>query len=398
MTTRILCVDDDANILLGYQRTLRKQFQIEVAQGGEEGLAAVRSQGPYAVIVADMRMPGMNGVELLAQVREIAPDTVRMMLTGNADQQTAVQAVNEGQIFRFMTKPCEPQDFAAALEAGLVHYRLVTAERELLSKTLSGSVKMLTDLLALASPTAFGRASRLREPVRKMAHILGEDELWMIEIAAMLSQIGCVAIPEEVLARQLRGEELSRSEREALAAHPLVGRDLLKKIPRLEGIAEIIGYQEKCFDGSGTPADGRRGKAIPGGSRILKVALDYDVLASRGSTPEMAVGELTHRRGWYDPDVVAALQKVVNVTKAYAVREVKLDQLRDGTFLAADLKSMQGTLLCAEGAEVNPALRLRLRNFACNLGLCGSIKVFMPSEQVPEDTANLERTESGRIK
>ena len=106
MTTRILCVDDDSNILLGYQRALRKQFQIEVALGGEEGLAAVRNQGPYAVIVADMRMPGMDGVELLAKVREIAPDTVRMMLTGNADQQTALEAVNQGHIFRFMTKPC----------------------------------------------------------------------------------------------------------------------------------------------------------------------------------------------------------------------------------------------------------------------------------------------------
>ena len=205
----------------------------------------------------------------------------------------------------------------------------------------------------------------------------------MIEIAAMLSQVGCVAIPEDVLARQFRGEDLSRSEQESLAAHPLVGRDLLEKIPRLEGVAEIVGYQEKRFDGSGTPPDARCGKAIPAGSRILKVALDYDCLACGGSTPEMAVGELLHRPGWYDPDVVAALQKALNVTRAHVVREFKLDQLRDGMFLAADLKSRQGTLLCAKGAQINPALRLRLRNFACNLGLCGSVKVFMPLDQGP---------------
>jgi response regulator RpfG family c-di-GMP phosphodiesterase len=398
MTTRILCVDDDSNILLGYQRTLRKQFQIEVALGGAEGLAAVRDQGPYAVIVADMRMPGMNGVELLAKVREIAPDTVRIMLTGNADQQTALEAINEGHIFRFMTKPCPPQDFADALQAGLLQYRLIAAERELLSKTLSGCVKILTDVLALISPTAFGRASRIREPARKMAEILGENELWMIEIAAMLSQVGCVAIAEDVVARQFRGEDLSRSEREAFAAHPLVGRDLLKKIPRLEGVAEIIGCQEQRFDGSGTP-DGRCGKAIPAGSRILKVAVDYDSLVSGGSSPEMAMGEILHRPGWYDPDVVVALQKALNVTKAHVIRAVTLDQLRDGMFLAADLKTIQGTLLCGKGTEVNPVLRLRLRNYACNLGLRGSIEVFVPFDQAHEEARVLERarTLDGRM-
>jgi response regulator RpfG family c-di-GMP phosphodiesterase len=394
MTTRILCVDDDLNILSGYQRALRRQFQIEVALGGEEGLTAVRDQGPYAVIVADMRMPGMDGIELLAKVREISPDTIRMMLTGNSDQQTAMKAVNKGQIFRFMTKPCSPEDFAGALQAGVYQYRLVTAERELLTKTLSGSVKMLTDVLSLVSPTSFGRSSRIREPVRKMAQVLGDDELWMIEIAAMLSQVGCVAIPEDVLARQCRGEELSRSEHDAFAAHPLVGQDLLKNIPRLEGVAEIIAYQEKRFNGAGTPPDERCGKAIPAGSRILKVALDYDSLTSKGCTPEIALSELQHRSGWYDPDVVAALQKALNVTGTHVIREVALDGLRDGAILAADLKSIQGTLLCAKGTEVTRVLRLRLRNYACNLGFRGPIKVYMPLDQANPSAPLLDREQA----
>ena len=144
-------------------------------------------------------------------------------------------------------------------------------------------------LLSLVSPTAFSRASRVRGLVRQMAEALGEEEMWMVEIAAMLSQVGCVAIPEETLARLYRGEQLSRNEAEEFAAHPLVGRDLLKNIPRLEGVAEIIGYQEKRFDGTGTPPDARRGKSIPLGSRILKVALDFDALVSTGSTHAMAV-------------------------------------------------------------------------------------------------------------
>ena len=300
MTKRILCVDDDSNILLGYQRALRK-YQIEVALGADEALAAITSRGPYAVVVSDMRMPRMNGVELLARVKDIAPDTVRMMLTGNSDQETALEAVNEGHIFRFMTKPCPADVFGKTLEAGLAQYRLIVAERELLSNTLGGSIKMLTDVLSLVCPTAFGRASRVRGLARKMAQALGENELWVIEIAAMLSQIGCVAIPEETLARFYRGEELSRSEAEEFAVHPLVGRDLLQNIPRLEAVAEVVAYQEKRFDGQGPPPDDRRGTAIPLGSRILKVALDFDSLVSAGGTHAMAVAELKTSCGLVRP-------------------------------------------------------------------------------------------------
>ena len=162
MTEKILCVDDDPNILLAYQRALRKRFHIDSALSGGEALEAIANRGPYAVLVADMRMPEMNGVELLKRVKENAPDTVRMMLTGSADQQTALEAINEGHIFRFMTKPCPPKMLAKVLEAGLVQYRLIMAERDLLTKTLSGSIKMLTEVLSLASPMAFGRASRVR--------------------------------------------------------------------------------------------------------------------------------------------------------------------------------------------------------------------------------------------
>ncbi len=308
MTERILCVDDEPNILLGYQRSLRKRYTIEVALGSQEGLSAVRDQGPYAVIVVDMRMPGMTGAELLSNVRVIAPDTVRMMLTGNSDQQTALAAVNEGQIFRFMTKPCPPEEFATALEAGLTQYRLIVAERELLTKTLGGSIKMLTDVLSLVNPTAFGRASRVRGLVRRLAASLGEQSIWMIEIGAMLSQIGCVAIPDEILARLYRGEKLSAKDEQAFAAHPQIGHDLLKSIPRLEGVAEIIGYQDHRFSGEGRPPGTRQGESIPLGSRILKCVLDFDALTMAGTLPDVAVAELLRRPGWYDPKVLTALR------------------------------------------------------------------------------------------
>ena len=394
MNERILCVDDDPNILQAYQRALRKRLNIEPALGGEEALAAVVDHGPYAVVVADMRMPGMNGVQLLAKVKEIAPDTVRMMLTGNADQQTALEAVNEGQIFRFMTKPYSPEDFAKALEAGIAQYRLITAEHELLSKTLSGSVKMLTDILSLASPAAFGRASRVRRLASQLASQLRLENSWQIEVGAMLSQIGCVAVPEEILDKAYQGKELSRKELETFQAHPLVGRELISHIPRLQEVAEIIAYQDQQFDGGGFPPDGKRGKAIPAASRVLKVAIDFDALASSGTTNDLALAEMngSDRQGWYDPAVLEALRKILAIAEIQVVREVSVHDLIDGAIIANNVSSLQGMLLCAKGQEVTPSLRARLKNYIANLGIQGSIKIMVPKETVDRDAVASEKS------
>src|ERR687883_1975197 len=130
MAEKILCVDDEVNVLSAYQRSLRKDFDIHVANGGREGLETIKKNGPFAVIVSDMRMPEMDGVQFLARAKELAPESIRIMLTGNSDQQTAMEAVNEGHIFRFLTKPCPPEMLAKALTAGLEQYQLVRAERE----------------------------------------------------------------------------------------------------------------------------------------------------------------------------------------------------------------------------------------------------------------------------
>jgi len=140
MSVKILCVDDESNVLEAYQRNLRKRFTIDTALGGEPALALIASQGPYAVIVTDMQMPGMDGVEFLTRAQQKAPDTVRLMLTGNADQKTAVEAVNKGHVFQFLNKPCPPEMLAVALENGIKQYRLITAEREVLEYTLNGSI------------------------------------------------------------------------------------------------------------------------------------------------------------------------------------------------------------------------------------------------------------------
>ena len=242
MSEKILCVDDEPNVLQALRRQLRRQFRIETVPGGAEGLEAIAADGPFAVIVSDMRMPGMDGVQFLSAVKERAPESVRVMLTGNADQQTAINAVNEGNIFRFLTKPCPPEVLAKTLATGVRQYQLVTAEKELLEKTLQGSVKVLTDVLSLTNPIAFGRATRVRKLVNELCKELKVNRLWEYEIAAMLSQIGCVTIPSDMLGRVYEGQALDTEEAKMFEGHPTVGRDLVANIPRLENVAEFIAY------------------------------------------------------------------------------------------------------------------------------------------------------------
>jgi FixJ family two-component response regulator/GGDEF domain-containing protein len=131
---KVLFVDDEMSALDGFRRILRHEFQVSTAEGGEKGLAMMQRMGPFAVVVSDMRMPGMNGAEFLAKAREKAPDTVRMLLTGHADLDTAIEAVNQGNIFRFLTKPCEKDVLVKAIQSGVAQYRATAADKEVVKK------------------------------------------------------------------------------------------------------------------------------------------------------------------------------------------------------------------------------------------------------------------------
>jgi len=382
MTDKILFVDDDTEILAAFQRQLRKRFHIETALGGREGLKAVMNRGPYAVIVSDLRMPGMDGIQFLSRSREIAPDSVRMMLTGYAELQTAIDAVNQGNIFRFLTKPC-PQDLLVdVLAAGIKQYRLVTAERELLEKTLWGSIKVLTEVLGLLNPEAFGLSSRIKRYVREIALHMGVAGVWRLETAAMLSQIGCVILPDETLGKLYRGEELTKEEGHLMDMHPNIASDLLVNIPRMQEVAEIIAYQGKRFDGSGMPPDSRKGEDIPLGARVLKVVLDFDILEASGTPKSEAFLQLKQRLGWYDPSVLAALEAVVGVDeKKYEIRVVKAQGLMENMILAEDVRTSEGILLISKGHEISRPLLQRLNNFARISRIKEPIRVIVPLDR-----------------
>lgn len=375
---KILFVDDDHNVLDAFRRNFRKMYDLETATGAREAAKIIARKGPFAVVVSDMRMPGVDGVQFLTRLKEMAPDTVRIMLTGYADVQSSIAAVNEGNVFRFLTKPCSSQQMQKTLEDALRQYRLVIAEKQLLEQTLGGSIKMLTELLALVNPEAFGRANRIHRHVRQMALHLGLTKTWEIENAALLSQIGCMLLPRETIKKLAHGGELSGEEKQVYDMHPLIAADLLGHIPRLEGVREMIAYQEKRFDGHGTPIGGKAGAEIPLGGRILKILVDFDQLEATGKTPAQILAEMKSRKGWYDPMVLEVLEKVLGWKSGFQLREARLEELENGMILAGDVVSLRGMLLVAKGQEVTPVLTTRLRTFAGIGGVQEPIKVLVP--------------------
>ena len=383
MDEKILCVDDELNILLALQRQLRKQFHMESALGADKALAAIRSSGPYAAVVSDLQMPGMNGLELLARVKELAPDTVRIMLTGQADLETAIAAVNQGNIFRFLTKPCSADELAATLEAAVEQHRLLTAERQILENTLRGCVKVLTDVLSLVHPAAFSRANRIHRYIRHMAAELRLANQWQFEIAALLSQIGCITIEPGMLDRVYTGAELSAEEEKLFAAHPAAGRDLLANIARLQPVAYMVAGQNLPYtEPQFLPASISREAALTG-ARLLHAALDFDRLVTRGLPHAHALAELRKREREYDPACLEALATFVPPEDEMEVRILKCAELGPAMVVDQDVRSQGGLLLLARGQEVTLSVLSRLRSFAARVGIAEPIRVLVARRDVP---------------
>lgn len=387
----ILLVDDEPNLLSALERRLRGRFRLETFSHPREALEAIKAKGPYGVVVSDLRMPDMNGTELLKKIRELAPDTVRIMLTGYADVDTAIEAVNEGNVFRFLTKPCPSEVLEKTLEAGLRQYRLVRAERELLEQTLKGSIRVLTELLCLVQPEAFERSTRIARLAVQVARAMDLEQVWKVETAALLSQIGWATFPEELLGKLNQQVELSPEEQHLFERHPFVASNLIGHIPRLGEIAEIISLQEKRFDGSGFPEGPLSGEEIPVEARILKVLLDFDVLAQMGRSGEEALETLRSRTGWYDPTVLTALDAVLHASTRYVVKALHVADLAPGMILGEDVRSKEGTLLLAKGRHVTQPILERLSAVARAYGLEEPLRMLVPMEWVIQGKAEGSR-------
>jgi response regulator RpfG family c-di-GMP phosphodiesterase len=350
----------------------------------------LQAEGPFAVVIADFRMPEMDGIQFLSRVKEVSPDTVRIMLTGQADLNTAIDAVNSGHIFRFLTKPCPADTLTDTIQTGIRQYRLINAEQDLLEKTLNRSVRLLTEVLSLADPVAFNRTLNIRRIASHIARQLKLSDAWQIELAAMLSQMGCVVLPAGLLEKVNSGEALSFSEQSMYSSHPFIGYRLLQNIPRLEAIALMIKNQQKRYDEYGSTQAAISEAKTNLGAQILKVAIDYDRLLLGGATHTQAVKTLMERNGEYNPKVVEALEKGELPDEALTVMLTDADGLLRGMVLDEDLCAKDGEVLFKKHQEVTQTMIERVRLVQHGKGIIEPIRVYTIEKRNGRDSQRPE--------
>ncbi|WP_085579273.1 HD domain-containing phosphohydrolase [Thalassospira mesophila] len=371
-TNKILFVDDDQNLLRGVQRNMRGKFDLSVAVGGEQALKVLAEEGPFAVCIADMRMPGMSGVQLLETIAKKYPETVGMMLTGNADQATAIDAINRGSIFRFFNKPCDDEMLESGIRAALRQHQLITSERNLIEQSLAGSIKVLTDVLAQLNPTIFGRAMRVKTWCDQVAADIEYPQPWELGLAALLCPIGMVSLPPDLLSRLSSDKPLQPLERDIVKRTPEVAAKLVANIPRLEPVANIIRMQNRNFDGTGFPEKGPHGTDIPLGARVLRI-LNQLAERVRGELPlPQDFDELLYHKDRYDPDLLARLRTSLAVIDTVYDESiypdgqeitVNIKEIRVNDFLLTDIETTENRVLLTHGNFISEVQLQRLRTF-----------------------------------
>jgi len=361
---RILCVDDEPRVLEALDNHLSMTWEVETATSARAALRILEDR-TFAVVVSDMRMPEINGAAFLGQVRERFPNTVRVLLTGQSDLEDAASAVNESGIYRFLLKPCPTERLVRTVAEAVRQHELLVAEQVLLEQTLRGSVEVLTEMLGLAQPRAFGCSNRLAAMVRHVVARLAIPDSWQIELAAMLSQLGCVTLDSALIEGGETGV-MTAQQCEAFARHPEAGASFLARIPRLDGVVAMVRAQLLDAPPAGDAV-------VRLGGELLQLVVQVDRWQRRGNELLAAVARAAAARAW-TPALVNALRSF-RATTSREARGVTAKDLRPLMVLAADCVSPKGDLWIASGRELTEVAVKRLRTLAHQGLLCEPVLV-----------------------
>lgn len=391
----VLVLDDDESLLVVLTLLIRREgFRAITAATAEEAFTLLEKER-IAVAFVDQNLPDLPGIEFLRRVRQRWPDIVRIMLTASADARTAMSAINDGHVYRYMTKPWDNNELRVVIRDSVKFYELLRENRRLyelsvsqalqlralnealekkvaertaeieaknlqLEENLLDVIRLLTSVQELRNSSMAGHAQRVAEAARWLARALdlSEDEQRDIEIAAAVHDIGKLGLPDRVFHKDTYN--LNRDEQELVRQSPLLGEGLLGSIPSLAGVAQIVRHQGEWYNGRGYP-DGLAGEAIPVGARIVAVADAYEKYG--GERQVLLQGE--GRR--FDPRVVREFLRYLDERRVAAQSgtemRVELNDLKVGMVLTRDLYTGRGLLLATSGKEVDRPTLDKIRNF-----------------------------------
>ena len=374
----VFCVDDEPFILEGLELSLRKHFTVRTAPSGQSAIQLLEADAAPAVIISDMRMPGMDGAAFLSVAQRICPDAVRILLTGHADIEAAIRAVNDGSIFHYLTKPCPIETLKPILDDAVALYERRVEERVVLEETFWSSVEMLMDVLSLVDPESYGRTDQIQKIVQQAVEDLKLPHAWEFETAAALSQLGCATLAPELIKRFEAGAKLTADEQKAFWKHPQAGKRMLSRIPRLEAVSQMVAKQ---FDDAGDidasiPLIEEDRIAV--GSRLLRAALDLYRLTRSGANRSQAVEKMREHPTRYDTRILDAFDHVTVTLPEIVVRVLPIVKLKPGMLLDDAVTTTDGLLIASEGRHLSPATLERLARFEKEGRIQPEIQVRIP--------------------
>ena len=358
---RVLMVDDEPNILSAYRRSLGRVFDITTCESGAQGLEALDKAGGFPIVITDMRMPEMDGVQFVQNARKKHPDCVYVMLTGNADQQTAIDAINKGQVYRFLNKPCPTEVLEHTIKASLRQYELIHAEKTLLRDTLTGSVRLLIEAMSMTDPAIGAATEQIRQDTRAICENLRGDVDWRISLAASLVLFGSVTVPASQEKAELSDDFLERVSE--------VGCRLLSNIPRLRPVGEIIAAHRRFGELGAVEGDFDEARVIDFGGQILRFVVDWRRAAMKANDDRVeGLNALKAAIPPFDARLIAAASTLVDAQQSPSKRIAKeytltIRELHSGDLTRQDIITSDELLLVKTGQELTPLLLERLRGF-----------------------------------
>ncbi|HET7537221.1 MAG TPA: HD domain-containing phosphohydrolase [Candidatus Didemnitutus sp.] len=397
----ILIVDDEPVVLAALKDTLEREKYPVVACSSPLKALAILQEREFAVIISDQKMPEMQGLDFLIESRKMHPNTSRILVTAVLSLPTIVDAINKGEIFRFIAKPWLREELLATVRNAVQRNELITHNEELQARTQQLNAQLITAngelekkvkdletqrqqldtanrelgqryesslelcrrILTAYDPVLGGQAKALVEFANKMAETehFTEAERHALRSAAWLCDVGLIGVSRELLRTfRTHPDRLTERERTTLHHHPIYSQTLASLVDSRVDVGETIRAHHEHFDGSGFP-DGLAGKNIPWVARCLGVAVGF---VESGLPKQAAIDLLLAKSGKeYDPEAVRLFMKVTNLVHLpRQVREILLDELEPGMVLASGIYSPHGLLLIGEGQALGPATIAKIRS------------------------------------